>query len=119
MKQKDNIVESIRNDYENKEQSKIDELKALDKKVHRPVNVFAYVFGAISALVMGTGMCLSMKVIGESLNIVFGIVIGVLGIALCIANYFIYKAILKKRKDKYSSAILALCDEVSSNVEQA
>ncbi len=111
------IIKNIRNGYENKEPSKIDELKALDKKVRRPVNILAYVFGCISALIFGTGMCLSMKVIGANLNIAIGIVIGVVGIALCISNYFLYKVFLKKRKDIYSSAILALCDEASSNIE--
>lgn len=116
MKQ-ENIIDSIRNDYTDKEPNKIDELKALDKKVHLPVNIFAYTFGCISVLILGVGMCLSMKVIGASLNIALGIVIGIVGIALCISNYFIYKRILKKRKNKYANAILALCDDVSSNAE--
>lgn len=115
MKQDNNLVNNIRNGYEEKEITKIDELKALDKKVHRPANIFAYIFGCISALIMGTGMCLSMKVIGANLHIALGIVIGVVGIGLCVANYFIYKAVLKKRKSKYAEQILTLCDEASSS----
>ena len=51
-----------------------------------------------------------MKIIGGqlALSMPLGIVIGVIGIALCVANYPIYKKILKARKDKYSAQIIEL-----------
>lgn len=104
-------VERIRNGYEDREITKTEQLKMLDKKVRRPANIFAYVFGSVSALVFGTGMCLAMKVIGATLNPAIGICVGVAGMGLCVTNYYIYKAILKKRKAKYSAQILELCDE--------
>ena len=36
------IVEKIRTQYTEKEHTSLDELKALDAKVKRPANVFAY-----------------------------------------------------------------------------
>ena len=105
-----NQINKIKEDYIEKEQTNFDKLKELDKKVKRPAQIFAYVFGSVSSLVLGTGMCLAMKVIGNAMAL--GIVIGVVGIALVSANYFIYKKILSSRKNKYKNQVLALADEV-------
>ncbi len=109
-----NLINKIRNDYEEKRVTKIDELKVLNKKVYTPARVFAYIFGSISSLILGFGMCLAMKVIFADLvyAMPIGIVIGLLGILLVSINYPIYKAILKSRKRKYQDKIFALSDEI-------
>lgn len=104
-------VEKIRYGYQPHELTKMQELKKLDKKVRRPAKVFAYIFGSVSSLVFGAGMCLSMKVIFASLHPVIGVSIGVAGMFLCALNYFMYKGILKHRKKKYADQILSLCDQ--------
>ena len=104
------VIEKIRAGYTQKEVTKFDELKALDKKVKRPAEIFAYVYGSVSALVLGTGMSLAMKVIGESM--LLGVLVGVVGIGLALTTYPIYKAILKHRKDKYSKQIFELSDSL-------
>ena len=96
-------IQKIRSSYEEREITKLDELKALDKKVKRPAQIFAYVYGSVSSLVLGTGMCLAMKVIGNSMA---------LGIALTLTTYPIFKAMLKKRKNKYSKQIFELSDSL-------
>lgn len=103
-------VEKIRNQYTEREKTKLDEVKALDRKVKRPASIFAYVFGTIGALVLGTGMSLAMKIIGDLMAL--GIVVGVAGIAMVSLTYPMYKAILKSRKKKYSSKILELTNEL-------
>ena len=103
-------VEQIRDSYVEKGITKFDELKALDKRVKRPAEIFAYVFGSLSSLVLGTGMCLAMKVIGDMMAL--GIVIGVVGIGMVSVTYALYQKILKARKRKYSADILALSDEL-------
>ena len=103
-------VEKIRNTYVAYEPTKLDELKALNKRVKRPAKIFAYVFGSLGSLVLGTGMCLAMKVIGNLMPL--GIAVGVLGIAAVSANYFLYQSILKSRKRKYGTQILKLSDEL-------
>lgn len=105
------MAEKIRASYEKKEQTKLDELKALDKRVKMPADVFAYIFGTIGSLVLGTGMCLAMGVIGNSLMIP-GIVIGCVGIAMVGVNYSIRNSILKSRKSKYASKIVELSDGI-------
>ena len=103
-------IERIRASYTEKEITKLDELKALDKKVKRPAQIFAYVYGSLSSLVLGTGMCLAMKVIGNSMAL--GIGIGLVGIALTLTTYPIFKAILKRRKNKYAKQIFELSDSL-------
>lgn len=103
-------VEKIRSKYQVAEKTKIDELKALDKKVKKAPTVFSYVFGSISSLVLGTGMCLAMKVIGDMMAL--GIVVGLVGIGLCALTYPIYKKMLNSRKKKYAKQIIELSDSL-------
>ncbi|MBQ7880976.1 MAG: dihydropteridine reductase [Clostridia bacterium] len=106
------VVEKIRNNYidKSKEHSKLEELKALDKKVKVPAMVFAYIFGTIGTLVLGVGMCLAMKIIGDAM--VAGVIIGLIGIVMVVANYPLYHKILNKRKAKFSNEIIAKSDEL-------
>ena len=53
-------AESIAKEYAPKDNSKIVALRKLDAKAKNPANIFAYTFGIISALVLGTGMSLAM-----------------------------------------------------------
>ena len=109
-----NAVERIREDYSEKPITKYDELKALDKKVRRVPTVFAYVFGSIGSLILGTGMCFAMKVIFETVSFIMplGIGIGLIGIAMVSLNYFIYKKMLEKRKKKHAKEVLSLTEEL-------
>ena len=68
-------AEAIANEYSVKNTSKVVALKKLDRKVKQPANIFAYTFGIIAALVLGIGMCLSMKVIGNG-TVTFPLSIG-------------------------------------------
>ena len=110
------MAQKIRTQYMEKESCELDELRELDSKVKRPANIFAYVFGSISAIIMGTGMSLVMTDIGATLGIasalVPGIVIGVLGLGMALLTYPIYKGILNSRKNKYGAEILALSDKI-------
>ena len=102
----------IRDKYLPREESKLEELKRLDSKVKRPATIFAYTFGAFSAIIMGAGMSLVMTDIGSILgmqnSIVPGICVGILGLAMASLTYPIYKAILKGRKETYAAKILEL-----------
>lgn len=110
------IAQQIRAQYTASETTGLDELKGLDRKVKRPANVFAYIFGSISALIMGSGMSLVMTNISEVLGIanptVIGIVIGIIGMIMAIVNYPIYKGILAARKAKYAQQIITLSDKI-------
>ena len=112
----DFLVQKIRTQYTEKEHTCLDELKELDIKVKRPANVFAYIFGSIGAIVMGSGMSLVMTDIAETVGIqnpkLYGIVIGIIGMFMAIINYPIYKSILGSRRKKYADKIIALSDKI-------
>ncbi len=110
------LVQKIRTQYTEKEQTGLETLKELDAKVKRPANVFAYIFGSISAIIMGAGMSLVMTDIGATIGVtdpmIPGIVIGIIGMAMAAINYPIYKGILGARRKKYADKIIALSDQI-------
>lgn len=113
---KDFLVQKIRTQYTEKEHTQLDALKELDKKVKRPANVFAYTFGIIGAIIMGSGMSLVMteidSMIGVENGMVPGIIVGVIGLFMVIINYPIYKGLLGSRRKKYADEIIALSDKI-------
>ena len=110
------VAQKIRSQYIERESTELDELRALDTRVRRPASVLAYVFGGISAIIMGAGMSLVMTDIGTTVGIgnslPLGIVVGIVGMALCILNYPLYNKILASRKKKYGNEILALSEKI-------
>ena len=110
------MAQKIRAQYMEKTPSELDALRELDAKVKRPANVFAYIFGSISAIIMGSGMSLVMTDIGSILGLgetmIPGIAIGVLGLGMALLTYPIYKGILNSRKKKYGAEILRLSDKI-------
>jgi hypothetical protein len=109
-------AQRIRARYLEKQTTELDTLRALDTRVRRPAAVFAYIFGSISAVIMGAGMSLVMTDIGATVGIadplIPGIVIGIVGMILALINYPIYKGILGSRKRKYGAGILALSEKI-------
>ena len=112
----DFLVQKIRTQYTEKESTELEALRELDAKVKKPANVFAYIFGSISAIIMGCGMSLVMTDIAETVGIqnpmLFGIIIGVVGLFMALINYPIYKGILGTRRKKYADKIIALSDKI-------
>lgn len=110
------LVQKIRTQYTEKGHTQLDELKKLDAKVKRPANIFAYIFGGIGAIVMGSGMSLVMTDIGSVVGVedtmTTGIVIGVVGMLMAIITYPIYKKILSSRRKKYANQIMAVSDKI-------
>ena len=110
------MAQKIRTQYMEKQTTELDELRELDKKVKRPANVFAYIFGSLSAMIMGSGMSLIMTDIAEKIGVADpmlpGISIGLVGLALAIINPYLYKGILGSRKQKYADKILNLSEKL-------
>ena len=114
------MAQKIRTQYVEKPSTELDELRTLDAKVKRPANVFAYTFGSISAVIMGSGMSLVMTDIAEKIGFSFnplvpGIIIGVVGMIMAGVNYPIYKTIMDSRKKKFGAKIIELSDKITSN----
>ena len=109
-------AEKIKREYMGKRSTELDGLRKLDAKVKRPANVFAYVFGSIGAIVMGSGMSLVMtdigRIIGMTEVMIPGILVGLVGILMVSVNYPIYKKILDSRRRKYADEIIALSEKI-------
>ncbi len=106
--------------YVKKEETELDALRKIDKSVKRPAYLFSYIFGTISAIIMGCGMSLIMTDISEiiglgSASMPLGIVIGTVGLLLSLINYPIHKGILTSRKTKYAPRIIELSDKIIGN----
>lgn len=108
-------AEQIANEYSPKDTSKVVKLKKLDSKAKMPATIFTYSFGIISALVLGVGMCLAMGEIGNgtTVSMVFGIIIGVIGMIGMGFNYPIYRRMLENGKKQYAFEIVQLAKEIS------
>ncbi len=107
-------AEQIANEYAPKQDSKVKALKRLDKKVKLAPTIFTFTFGIISSLVLGIGMTLAMKILGNSMaTMIVGIIVGYVGIVGVSINYPIYKKFLNARKNKYASDIISLAKEIT------
>ena len=107
-------AESIAKEYAPKNSSKVVALKKLDRKAKMPATIFTYTFGIVSSLVLGTGMCFAMQVLGSGIvDMVIGIIVGIVGMVGCGINYPIYKKMLENGKKKYAYEIVELAREIS------
>ena len=117
------LVQKIRTQYTEKQHTELDELKALDHQVKAPANAFAWSFGTVSALVMGAGMSLIMtdisEVLGMTAPMVPGLIVGIVGMLMAIANYPIYQRMLSNRRKQYAQQIVALSDRIMKGQGEA
>ena len=109
------IAEQIVSEYAPKEDRKIVALMKLNRKAKQGAEIFAYTFGIVSSLILGTGMSFAMGVIGDNTltTMIIGIVVGLVGIFGVSINYFIYKKLINKGKNKYGSDIIRLAKEIA------
>lgn len=62
--------------------------------------VFSLIFGIFATLVLGGGMCLCMLIGNSVPALVGGIILGLIGVALCCINYPIHKKIVVNKTNK-------------------
>ena len=99
-------------------EDKMARLRRLDASVTNTAQAVALVFGIIGALVLGFGMSLIMTDfseilgIGETMAMVIGIPVGIVGGVLASLAYPIYNAIVKAKRKKLAPEIIRLADEL-------
>jgi len=108
-------VESIRNKYMPREESKLERLKKLDLRVQMAGTIESLCFGIVGALVFGIGMCFFLDVFAGAawLSALFMII----GSLIMIPAYPIYRKIAQKTKAELTPEILRLSEEIMSSVE--
>lgn len=103
-------IEGIRRAYQPKEhkESKLDRLRALNKKVNGTATAVGAFFGVIGVLIFGLGltMVLEWNLIG------WGAAVGVAGCVVIGIAYPVRSRVLKKSKEKYGKEILRLSGEL-------
>ena len=113
-------IKAIRKKYAAPEEKedKMAQLRRLDAGVTQKASVISLVFGVIGALILGFGMSLAMTDLGEILGsyrgvaMLFGIIIGIVGIVLVSLAYPLYNRIVKKEREKIAPEIIRLTDEL-------
>ena len=111
-------LKRIREKYAEREESKMDRLRRLDRGVAQKAQTAALCFGVIGTLVLGMGMSLAMSEIGsmigleEQLSFLLGIAIGVLGGILVGLAWPVYQWVTRHERKRIAPEILRLTDEL-------
>lgn len=106
-------IEKIRSKYITKEETKLEQLRRLDKSVEKPGATAALIIGIIGTLIFGAGMSCTMM---WQDYMAAGIAVGVVGMAVMALAYPVYKKITAKRKAKIAPQILELSEEIEKGM---
>lgn len=113
-------IKAIRKKYAapQEQEDKMAVLRRLDAGVTQKAQAVSLVFGIIGALLLGLGMSLAMSELGEMLGaykafaMLFGVIIGIVGIVFVSLAYPIYNRTVKKEREKIAPEIIRLTDEL-------
>ncbi len=111
-------IKNIRSKYVEQTEDKMTQLRRLDAGVYNKASKISIIIGVVGALILGTGMSLAMTDLSVFLGIpitlamIFGVLIGVIGIVLVACAYPIYNSVVKKERDKIAPEIIRLTDEL-------
>lgn len=108
-------IKRIRQKYADPVESKMEQLRKLDRRAFQKAQAWAIALGVIGALILGTGMSLAMTDLSGLLGgtaMFIGIPVGLIGIVLVMLAYPVYNRILKKERQRIAPEILRLSDEL-------
>lgn len=92
------------------------QLAVLEAEKTKRASMMAVSMGVVSALVLGVGMCCTM--VWQSF-FVLGVVVGLIGIAGCLATWFVYRSNVKKSSERVAPRIEAAYDSIATVCEEA
>ncbi|MBQ7321517.1 MAG: hypothetical protein IJW99_05425 [Clostridia bacterium] len=103
-------VERIREKYLPREESRLELLRKLDRRVQSAGMIEGLTVGVVGCLIFGIGMCFGLGVFGGGnwLAILFG----VLGTAVMLPAYPLYRRIARKTREALTPEILRLSEEI-------
>ena len=91
------------------------QLRSLHYSATRKAQAASIAIGVIGALILGTGMSLTMTDLGAALGglaMIIGILIGLGGMVMVALAYPVYNRVLKKERERIAPEILRLSDEL-------
>ena len=103
-------IRAIQRKYLPREEDKMEQLRRLDRNVTRKGARAALALGIAGALVMGTGM--SMTMVFADVWFVPGIAVGLLGMACMGLSYPLYVRVTKRERERAAPEILRLSREL-------
>lgn len=109
-------VLEIRKKYMPKEESKLEELRRLDREVQSAGMVPSLTVGLLGILLFGLGLCMSMEAIGG--GILLGILLGIVGCVVMLFAYPVYRWWLDRVKKRLVPRILELSSELAGTEEK-
>lgn len=109
-------VQAIREKYLSKEESKLDELKRLDREVQDAGMTLALIIGIAASMIFCLGLCMSLEIIGGGM--ILGILLGIVGIAAMTAAYPVGSKKQSKVKAELAPRILQLTEDLMSENTQ-
>lgn len=104
-------IENIRKKYLPQEETTMEKLRRLDKSAAQPGTIISIIVGITGTLTMGLGMSMSL----EWGQFFWGIILGILGIAILASAYPVFNKITQKRREKIAPEILRLSEEISKD----
>lgn len=108
-------IEAIRRQYLPQEADKMDQLRRLHAVPTRRAQAAAIAVGVVGALILGTGMSLTMTDMAAALGwfaMVLGIAVGIAGMVLVALAYPLYNRVLHRERRKIAPEVLRLSDEL-------
>lgn len=93
-----------------KEDERYVELKNLEKKIRRPVEIVSFLLGILGILLFGAGLSICLEALKASFTL--GVVFGILGLFILLVTYPFGKNWLERRKKRYAKKVLALTDSL-------
>lgn len=109
-------IDNIRKKYTPREQSKLEQLRALDASATKKAAAAALIVGIVGALILGLGMSLVMTQLGEQLGenaLPVGTIVGLAGLAVAACAYPLYQRALRRQRKKIAPLVLQLTDELT------
>ncbi len=111
-------IKNIRQKYITPKEDGMARLRRLDENVTQKATIYSLVAGVTGTVVMGFGMSLAMTNLYEffgmsqTIAMVIGIIVGLIGMACAGLAYPIYNYVLKKEREKIAPEIIRLTDEL-------
>ena len=107
-------VLNIRKKYLPRGETKLEELKRLDRLVQNSGVTESLCAGIGGCLVFGLGLCLAMEVIGHMIWL--GVILGLIGTTGMLAAFPVYRKFFNKAKAQHTPRILELAAQLSGQI---
>lgn len=108
-------ISSILKKYIPQEESAIEKIRRLDRQAEQPGMAASLTVGIIGTLLLGVSMTCTI----EWTNFfIIGIAVGVIGIALIMSAYPIFKRVTKRQRKKIAPQIVELSEKVKIKEER-